>query len=79
MLSSMDLISTFDIKLIQEIFYNIKTQYPEKSVEFQYFLAIVCIWMLIIIGFFFEKQIIWWFNWNRQLVARKTFETIQIT
>ena len=53
MLSSMDLISTFDIKLIQEILNSIKTQYPEKSVTFQYFLAIVCIWMLIIIWILF--------------------------
>ena len=39
MLSSINMISTFDLKLIQEIFNNIKTQYPENLVRFQYFLA----------------------------------------
>ena len=39
MLSSVDMISTFDLKLIHEIFNYIKTQYPDKSVKFQYFLA----------------------------------------
>ena len=39
MLNSIDMISTFDLKLIQEILNNIKTQYPEKLFRFQYFLA----------------------------------------
>ena len=49
MLSSVDMISTFDLKLIQEIFNNIKTQYPEKLVRFQYFLA-TCLFLDVIIN-----------------------------
>ena len=33
------MISTFDLNLIHEIFNDIKTQYPDKSVRFQQFLA----------------------------------------
>ena len=33
------MISTFDFKLIHEIFKDIKTQYPDKPVRFQYFSA----------------------------------------
>ena len=39
MLHSIDMISTFDLKLIHEILRDIKTQYPDKSVRFQYFSA----------------------------------------
>ena len=33
------MISTFDLKLIHENFIDLKSQYPDKSVSFQYFLA----------------------------------------
>ena len=31
------MISTFDLKLIHEIFIDLKSQYPDKSARFQYF------------------------------------------
>ena len=31
------MISTFDLKLIHETFIDLKSQYPDKSVRFQYF------------------------------------------
>ena len=37
MVSSVDIISTFDIKLVHETFNNIRSQYPDKSVRFQFF------------------------------------------
>ena len=38
------MISTFDLKLIHEIFIDLKLQYPDKSVRFQYFLA-TCLYL----------------------------------
>ena len=38
------MISTFDLKLIHEIFIDLKSQYPDKSVRFQYFLA-TCLYL----------------------------------
>ena len=74
------MISIFDLKLIHEIFIDLKSQYPDKSVKFQYFLA-TCLYLDAdnIFGFCFEKQTIWWFNWNRKFVARQTLETFQIS
>ena len=38
------MISTFDLKLIHEIFKDIKTQYQDKSVSFQFFSA-TCLYL----------------------------------
>ena len=38
------MISTFDLKLIHEIFIDLKSHYPDKSVRFQYFLA-TCLYL----------------------------------
>ena len=44
MLSSVDIISNFDLKLIHEFFNYIRTQYPDKTVKFQYFSA-TCLYL----------------------------------
>ena len=38
------MISNFDLKLIHETFIDLKLQYPDKSVRFQYFLA-TCLYL----------------------------------
>ena len=38
-MSSVNTISAFDLKLIHEIFIDLKSEYPDKSVRSQYFLA----------------------------------------
>ena len=38
------MISTFDLEFIHENFNDIKTQYPDKSVRFQYFVA-TCLYL----------------------------------
>ena len=40
----MNPISTFDLKLIHKILIDFKSQYPDKSVRFQYFLA-TCLYL----------------------------------
>ena len=79
LLSSVDIISTFNLNNFEH-FNDLKTQYPDKSVRFEYFLA-TCLYMDadINLGFFFEKQTVWWFKWKRQFVDRQTLGTIQIS
>ena len=44
MLTSVDMILKLDLKLIHEIFNDIKAQHPDKSVRFQYFFA-TCLYL----------------------------------
>ena len=80
MLKSVDMISTFDIKLVHETFNDIRSQYTDKSVRFQFFLA-TCLYLDAHnnLDFISKKQTLWWFNWNRQFVARQALETFQIS
>ena len=49
------MISTFDLKLIHETFIDLKWQYSDKSVRFQYFLA-TCLYL--------DADIIWILFWK---------------
>ena len=57
LLSSVDIISTFNLNNFEH-FNDLKTQYPDKSVRFEYFLA-TCLYMDadINLGFFLKNKL----------------------